>query len=112
MPQAQTEGALYLDRPDEVDRFLSEIADVKELALDTEGASFHRFLDRIYLLQLSTRERSAIIDPIPTGSLDRLGEPLPRKTSAEGFYDAHYHLRLLPQGYRLDVPHNFPTRDA
>ena len=28
----------------------------KELALDTEGASFHRFVDRIYLLQLSTRD--------------------------------------------------------
>ena len=57
------DSALYLDKSEEVDRFLTEISDVKELALDTEGASFHRFLDRIYLLQLSTRERSAIIDP-------------------------------------------------
>ena len=61
MPPANTDGALYLDKIPEVDRFLSEISDVKELALDTEGASFHRFLDRIYLLQISTREQSAII---------------------------------------------------
>ena len=38
-------------------RFFTSIADARILALDTEGASFHRFVDRIYLLQLSTRER-------------------------------------------------------
>ena len=48
---------LYLDAPDAVDRFLRSIAGAPILALDTEGASFHRFVDRIYLLQLSTRER-------------------------------------------------------
>ena len=68
MPPANTESAQYLDEPGEVDRFLDQISDVTELALDTEGASFHRFLDRIYLLQISTRDRSAIIDPLPIGS--------------------------------------------
>lgn len=58
MPPADTDSALYLDKPETVDRFLTEISDVKELALDTEGASFHRFLDRIYLLQISTRDRA------------------------------------------------------
>src|SRR3954470_18146214 len=112
MPQAQTEGALYLDKPDDVDRFLSEIADVKELALDTEGASFHRFLDRIYLLQLSTRERSAIIDPIPTGSLDRLGQLLQSKSVEVVFHDADYDLRLLHQDYGWHVTNIFDTRIA
>jgi len=68
MPPARSDGALYLDKPEQVDRFLNQISGVTELALDTEGASFHRFLDRIYLLQLSTREHSAIIDPLPIGS--------------------------------------------
>src|SRR4051812_35777481 len=112
MPQAQTEGAHYLDKPDDVDRFLSEIADVKELALDTEGASFHRFLDRIYLLQLSTRERSAIIDPIPTGSLDRLGQLLQSKSVEVVFHDADYDLRLLHQDYGWHVTNIFDTRIA
>ena len=49
------------------------IAGARELALDTEGASFHRFVDRIYLLQLSTRDRHAVIDPLPIGTPARLG---------------------------------------
>ena len=112
MPPANKGGALYLDKIPEVDRFLSEISDVKELALDTEGASFHRFLDRIYLLQISTREHSAIIDPLPIGSPARLGQLLQSKAVEVVFHDADYDLRLLHQDYGWHVTNIFDTRIA
>jgi ribonuclease D len=112
MPPARTESAEYLDRVDEVDRFLTEISDVKELALDTEGASFHRFLDRIYLLQISTRGRSAIIDPLPIGSPSKLGQLLESKNVEVVFHDADYDLRLLHQDYGWHVTNIFDTRIA
>jgi ribonuclease D len=112
MPPATTDGALYLDKIPEVDRFLSEISDVKELALDTEGASFHRFLDRIYLLQISTRKHSAIIDPLPIGSPAKLGELLQSNTVEVVFHDADYDLRLLHQDYGWHVTNIFDTRVA
>ena len=112
MPPRQAGSALYLDKPEQVDRFLDEIAHVKELALDTEGASFHRFLDRIYLLQLSTREQSAIIDPIPIGSPAALGELLQSKSVEIVFHDADYDLRLLHQDYGWHVTSVFDTRIA
>ena len=112
MPPANTDGALYLDKIPEVDRFLSEISDVKELALDTEGASFHRFLDRIYLLQISTRKHSAIIDPLPIGSPTKLGQLLQSKAVEVVFHDADYDLRLLHQDYGWHVTNIFDTRVA
>jgi ribonuclease D len=112
MPPANTDGARYLDQIPEVDRFLSEISGVKELALDTEGASFHRFLDRIYLLQLSTREQSAIIDPLPIGSPAKLGQLLESKDVEVVFHDADYDLRLLHQDYGWHVTNIFDTRVA
>lgn len=112
MSPARTESAEYLDRVDEVDRFLTEVSDVKELALDTEGASFHRFLDRIYLLQLSTRQRSAIIDPLPIGSPEKLGLLLESKNVEVVFHDADYDLRLLHQDYGWHVTNIFDTRIA
>ena len=112
MPPARSDGALYLDKPEQVDRFLNEISAVKELALDTEGASFHRFLDRIYLLQLSTREHSAIIDPLPIGSPRGLGELLQSKSVEVVFHDADYDLRLLHQDYGWHVTNIFDTRIA
>ena len=52
MPSGSPDAALYLDTVQQVDQFLSEIAHVKELALDTEGASFHRFLLAVRLAAL------------------------------------------------------------
>jgi ribonuclease D len=112
MPPANTDGAVYLDRAPEVDRFLSDISDVKELALDTEGASFHRFLDRIYLLQISTRKESAIIDPLPIGSPAGLGRLLESNAVEVVFHDADYDLRLLHQDYGWHVTNIFDTRVA
>ena len=112
MPSGSPHSALYLDTVEQVDRFLSEIAHVKELALDTEGASFHRFLDRIYLLQLSTPETSAIIDPLPIGAPQKLGELLQDKSVEVVFHDADYDLRLLHQDYGWHVTNIFDTRVA
>ncbi|MGH7605339.1 MAG: ribonuclease D [Gemmatimonadaceae bacterium] len=112
MPPGQPERALYLDTKDQVARFLDEISGAKEIALDTEGASFHRFLDRIYLLQLSTPGRSAIIDPLPIGSPEKLGALLEDKSVEVVFHDADYDLRLLHQDYGWHVTNIFDTRIA
>src|SRR5262249_5879200 len=82
------------------------------LALDTEGASFHRFVDRIYLLQLSTRERTAVIDPLPLGVPEGLGSLLEDPRVQVVFHDADYDLRLLRQDYGWQVRDIFDTRVA
>jgi ribonuclease D len=112
MPVVNNESALYLDKPAEVEGFLNQICSVRELAIDTEGASFHRFLDRIYLLQLSTRERNAIIDPLPIGSPRQLGDLLQDNSIEVVFHDADYDLRLLHQDYGWHVTNIFDTRVA
>jgi ribonuclease D len=103
---------LYLDTPDTVDNFLASIATTPILALDTEGASFHRFVDRIYLLQLSTRDETAIIDPLPIGSPVGLGYLLESPSVEIVFHDADYDLRLLHQDYSWQVRNIFDTRVA
>lgn len=103
---------IYLDTTSVVDTFLESISDTNTLALDTEGASFHRFVDRIYLLQLSTRERTAIIDPIPIGQPAALGRLLEEPGVEIVFHDADYDLRLLHQDYGWHVRNIFDTRVA
>jgi ribonuclease D len=104
--------AIYLDSAQETSRFLRSIADVDLLAIDTEGASFHRFVDRIYLLQLSTRDRSAIVDPLPIGTPQELGVLLESPKVQVVFHDADYDLRLLHQDYGWQVRNIFDTRVA
>jgi ribonuclease D len=102
----------YLDTVADVEKFTSEIATTREIALDTEGASFHRFVDRVYLLQLSTRIRHAVIDPLPIGVPAGLGALLEDPAVEIVFHDADYDLRLLQQDYGWHVRTIFDTRIA
>jgi ribonuclease D len=112
MKASDSELLLYLDTPQQVELFLDDISGVREIALDTEGASFHRFIDRIYLLQITTRERSAVIDPLPIGAPARLGIILEDPGVEVVFHDADYDLRLLHQDYGWHVNNIFDTRIA
>jgi ribonuclease D len=107
-----THAPVYLDRADAVESFIASIATAPAIALDTEGASFHRFVDRIYLLQVSTRERTAVIDPLPIGSPAALGALLENPAVEVVFHDADYDLRLLQQDYGWRVRNIFDTRIA
>jgi len=103
---------LYIDTPETVERFLQSLRGVRQIAVDTEGASFHRFVDRIYLLQLSTDTVSAVIDPLPIGTPALLGDLLQDPAVEVVFHDADYDLRLLHQDYGWHVRTIFDTRVA
>jgi ribonuclease D len=102
----------YLDGKEAVGRFIASIANTEAIALDTEGASFHRFIDRIYLLQISTRQASAILDPLTIGVPEGLGALLESPKVEVVFHDADYDLRLLHQDYGWHVKNIFDTRVA
>lgn len=110
MPAKPT--ARYIDRADEADQLLEGLRGVAEIALDTEGASFHRFLDRIYLLQISTRAADIIIDPLAAGPLPGITAILADPTVEVVFHDADYDLRLLRQDYGVRALNIFDTRVA
>lgn len=115
---ASTPPVRYLDTPAAADAFLGELAGVRDLALDTEGASFHRYVDRVYLLQLTAREpaagddRHAIIDPLAAGTLPALGALVEHPDVEVVFHDADYDLRLLAQDYGWRATNLFDTRIA
>lgn len=100
----------YLDTDAGLARFMAEIGRPSELAIDTEGASFHRFIDRIYLIQLSTRDKNAIIDPLPLAKSAALGSLLEDPKVEVVFHDADYDLRLLHQDYGWHITNIFDTR--
>jgi ribonuclease D len=103
---------IYLDDPHATTRFLESVAGVRDIALDTEGASYHRFVDRIYLIQLSTRDASAILDPLAVGTPEGLGDLLQSPEVEVVFHDADYDLRLLHQDYGWHPRRIFDTRIA
>lgn len=64
------------------------------------------------MLQLSTPEHNAIIDPLTAGRLAALGTLLEDSDVEIVFHDADYDLRLLHQDYGWHVTNIFDTRVA
>jgi len=82
------------------------------VAVDTEAASFHRYVDRVYLIQLSTRTATTIVDPLAVSDLAPLGGLLTDAGIEKVFHDADYDLRILDRDYRFRARHLFDTRIA
>ena len=105
---------LYIDTPPELVAFVSAVGREHRVGVDTEAASFHRYRDRIYLLQVSSPTQTALIDPVaiaapgltPFGGL--LADPKVEKT----FHDADYDLRVLDRDYGFHAVRLFDTRIA
>lgn len=102
----------YVETPAELAALARRLARETELAVDTEAASFHRFVDRIYLIQVSTRRDNAIIDPLTVGEASALGALLADEAIEVVFHDADYDLRILDRDYGMRARRLFDTRVA
>ena len=96
----------------ELDRWMAGIARATLLAVDTEAASFHRYRDRVYLLQLSTREATVVVDPLAVEDLGDFGAMLADRSVEVVFHDADYDLRLLGREFGFVATNLFDTRIA
>jgi ribonuclease D len=96
----------------DLERLLQRLRQEPLVAVDTEAASFHRFQDRVYLLQLSSRQETAVVDPLALSNLDALGVILADPAVEIVFHDADYDLRLLGHEYGFRANNLFDTRIA
>lgn len=101
-----------MDRPDTFQALLAEVAGADIVALDTEAASFHRYHDKIYLVQLSTPTVTAVIDPLGVGDLTPIGAMLADPSIEILFHDADYDLRLFDKQYGFRARRLFDSRVA
>jgi ribonuclease D len=96
----------------ELEALFARLRGAPLLAVDTEAASFHRFIDRVYLLQVSSRDETAVVDPLAVESLAPLAEVLADPAIEVIFHDADYDLRLLDREYGYRATNLFDTRIA
>jgi ribonuclease D len=102
----------YIARPAELEALVGRMTREPLVAIDTEAASFHRYVDRIYLIQASTRRETAIIDPLTVGEMASFGGLLADPRIETVFHDADYDLRILDRDYSVRARRVFDTRIA
>jgi ribonuclease D len=90
----------------------AELAAERLVAADTEAAGYHRYLDRLCLLQLSTRDRTWLVDTMALGSLNPIADAFEDPAVEVVFHDADYDLRLLDRDFGVQVRGLFDTKIA
>jgi ribonuclease D len=94
----------------DLDALFARLRGAPLLAVDTDAASFHRFIDRVYLLQVSSRDETAVVDPLAVESLAPLAAVLADPAVEVVFHDADYDLRLLDREYGYRATNLFDKR--
>ncbi len=95
--------------PEGLARALKTLDGAPLLALDTEASSFHRYQERVCLVQLSDRERTLLVDPLAITDLTPLGTMLADPGMQVVIHDADYDLRILAKYHRIRVENVFDT---
>jgi ribonuclease D len=102
----------YVDTPQKLAALSAALGREPRLGVDTEAASFHRYRDRIYLLQVSSATQTALIDPLAVAELAPVGALLGDPRIEKVFHDADYDLRVLDRDYGFRATRLFDTRIA
>jgi len=85
------------------------LAGAQVIALDTEASSFHRYRERVCLVQLSTRASTLLVDPLAVPDLAPLGRLLADPSMEVVIHDADYDLRILAKYHGIRVENVFDT---
>ncbi|QQR85408.1 MAG: ribonuclease D [Flavobacteriales bacterium] len=88
-------GAPLIVDEKELKALVADLRKEPAVALDTEASSFHRYKERVCLIQLSTRNRTWLVDPIAIHDLSAINALMTDKKVETVIHDADYDLRLL-----------------
>ncbi len=109
---AQRNQMEYIRRSDRLTALGERLQGVPLLAIDTEAAGYHRYHDRICLLQLSTRTETFVVDTLELSDVAPLTPILASADTEIVLHDADYDLRLLARDYGIRVRRLFDTKIA
>src|SRR5690606_24244032 len=77
------------------------------IAVDTEANSLHAYRERLCLVQFSTPDEDALIDPFPLANLEPLATLFVSQTHEKIFHAAEYDLLVMQRQYHLEFANLF-----
>ena len=99
----------WIDTDDRLEALAGTLAGAGEFAVDTESDGFHHYFDKLCLLQLSTRERNFIVDPLSVRSLAPLRDVLEDSDVPKVLHAAEQDLMYLRRDHGIAVRGLFDT---
>lgn len=105
-------SARYIDNQEDLEILVESLLDESLLAVDTESNSLYAYQERVCLIQLSTRTRDYIIDPLAIGDMSLLGKLMAAEHIEKVFHAAEYDLTCLKRDFGYEFRNLFDTMIA
>lgn len=103
------EQVTFISSQSQWDRVAAELAAEPLLALDLESNGYHRYPDRICLIQIGLPRAVYLVDPLSVGNLEALAALLVRPDCQKIFHASENDLRSLHRDYGFPVINLFDT---
>lgn len=103
------EGPLYIDTAKALEAWVNHASKATLVAVDTESDSFHRYREKVCLIQMTALGLDAIIDPLALDSLKPLEALFADPRYTKIFHDAGYDLICLHRDYGFKLRGLFDT---
>lgn len=102
----------YIDGGTDLGGLEGSLANAGEIAVDCEAAGYHRYSDRLCLVQLSTGSETFVLDPLAVDVAAALKPALEDPERRVLMHGGSYDLRLLRRDLEIGVAHLFDTQVA
>ncbi len=103
---------LYIDTPQALESWAQTLRGVDVVAIDTESDSFHRYREKVCLIQMTAAGQDVLIDPLVLDSLAPLQAMMADPHIVKLFHDAGYDLLCLRRDFGFEVVNLFDTMQA
>ena len=102
----------WVDSLEALDALYEELADVDEVAIDTEADSYYSYREKICLIQISAKGKDWLVDPLAGFDIGKIGELLADPKKCKLFHDGEYDVLLFQRQYGFTMENLYDTRAA
>ena len=100
----------HIESESDASGLASDLSSARRIALDCEAAGFHRYTDRLCLVQVSTAAATYVLDPLAFDASDLLRDALEDPQLQVVMHGADFDLRLLHRDLGIELRGLFDTQ--
>ncbi len=102
----------FIDQPELVDKMVCHLERQKIIAVDLEADSMYHYTEKVCLLQIASKQRKFIVDPLTLKDLSPLKPLFVDRNIQKIFHGADYDVRSLYRDFRIRINNLFDTQIA
>jgi ribonuclease D len=103
---------VWIDTPEPLADWIAAQRHTPRLAIDTESNSLHAYQEHVCLIQVSTPQGDALIDPLGSADMAALSPLFASPSIEKVFHGAEYDLACLKRDFGYEIVNLFDTRLA